>query len=190
MLGIFRRKQQTAKTWQDIPLRVFNDIAAITKDDEGAKALRIARAVYGEQGGSIDFVNTDCPKNRTRKRYWIAGKQYYLQGDLQRLTMSQYIDATNARTTAELLSVLLIPCGRGYNDGYDLNDVKKAMLEISTPDALGISFFLAEKVRDFVTSTRKCLQRQALTQPAETASLRYLITYLTSMERLITLRLL
>lgn len=66
----------------------------------------------------------------TKKHYTINGKKYRFQGDMDKLTTAQYIDFYNCprgipEHLPEQLAIFLIPeDAKGYNEGYDLNEVR------------------------------------------------------------------
>ena len=82
----------------------------------------------------------------------LAGEKYDVCTDLHNFTVAQYIDfqtfyaqrKDNADILASLLACFIIPRGHGYAEGYDVNDLKRKIingLDILTAEEL-LFFFL------------------------------------------------
>ena len=82
----------------------------------------------------------------------LAGEKYDVCTDLHNFTVAQYIDfqtfyaqrKDNADILASLLACFIIPRGHGYAEGYDINDLKRKIinsLDILTAEEL-LFFFL------------------------------------------------
>ena len=86
------------------------------------------------------------------KTIQLAGEKYDVCTDLHNFTVAQYIDfqtfyaqrKDNANILASLLACFIIPRGHGYAEGYDVNDLKRKIingLDILTAEEL-LFFFL------------------------------------------------
>lgn len=86
------------------------------------------------------------------KTIQLAGEKYDVCTDLHNFTVAQYIDfqtfyaqrKDNADILASLLACFIIPRGHGYAEGYDVNDLKRKIingLDILTAEEL-LFFFL------------------------------------------------
>lgn len=175
MLKIFKRKNNdTVLSWDSITLSQFEQIEAIVKDGEKAKEQRIKRLLYGEEGGSIDFLNNEAPKIDWKKKYWINGREYRLQADMTKFNLSQFIDYQNGKCLRDWLSVVLIPIkAKGYNDGtYSIGEVKEAIGSMHIVDAMAVSVFLKRQsqcslliMKDYLAEqTRKITEMKGLSE--------------------------
>lgn len=100
-----------------------------------------------------------------KRKYEIDGKTYIPTLNPTELTTAQYIDfqvrATEApHDLAGLLSVILIPEGHKYNEGYSSDEVREAIYKnFPIEDAMGLSaFFFAlwkKSTRRLLRETKK-----------------------------------
>lgn len=100
-----------------------------------------------------------------KRKYEINGKTYIPTLNPAELTTAQYIDfqvrATEApHDLAGLLSVILIPEGHKYNEGYSSDEVREAIYKnFPIEDAMGLSaFFFAlwkKSTRRLLRETKK-----------------------------------
>lgn len=90
---------------------------------------------------------------RVPQSYTLAGLQLDLTTKAEKMTAAQYIDFQTfakepVKHQAELLSCVLIPHGKTYNDGYEITDVHKAIREnLSVAECYALSAFFFEGVR-------------------------------------------
>ena len=95
----------------------------------------------------LRFLQSNPIPNLIRKSYSIGGKKYVTTIRPEEITTAQYIDfqvrATDApEDLAGLLSVILIPDGKKYNDGYSSDDVRQEIYKnFPIEDAMGVSAF-------------------------------------------------
>ena len=111
----------------DDPMFVYELTAvAYGKPFEWIEAMTISEA--NAYANTLNFIR-EKPKVRVAKQfYYLNGHKYKVTFNMQNLSTSQYIDfqqlADSAKDMpAEFLSVLLIPDGHKYNDGYNIDDV-------------------------------------------------------------------
>lgn len=186
MMNIFKRKSTLPKIhWKDITIARHKAILEVYKkyenDPEDALfAYDLATAVYGKEENWMDdmkvseanewvstlaFVN-ERPKPRTAKgEYILNGHKYKVTMNMQNITTNQFIDfqqmADQSREhPAEFLSILLIPKGHKYNDGYSIEDVVYDIENyMSVEDCMGLSAFffklLQISIRRSIRSLRK-----------------------------------
>lgn len=161
MKWLRKRKNKESKGWADVTLAQFTEVERILKSKTPTMEMELKRAIYGEEGGAIAFLNEPIRKKNIKKDYWIHGRQYRTSADLSRLTMSQYIDASNSKTNRDLLSVLLIPYGHAYNDGYDMEEVKADIDHLDMVTVQSIAFFLSRQLATFGLCMADYLERKA-----------------------------
>lgn len=159
-----------------LTLGQYMEIQAISKDetleeiDRQAQILSVLTGVsedeilhlpimeYKELVARSAFLN---PENITyhpvAKKYIVGGFDLIPCRDFRRLETCQYIDfQTYApdldKYLVEFLSVILVPKGHRYNEGYDILDVQKSIREeMSVSDGVSVAAF-------FLTWCRKSIQ--------------------------------
>ena len=85
------------------------------------------------------------------------------------MTAAQFIDYQNYIGTEhfeDYLSVFFIPEGHKYNDGYDIEQVKKDLLELDFPTVKSVAFFftifLAKLQNSFLSYLKKDLRKMKM----------------------------
>lgn len=195
-------------TWKDITIEKYDRIARLQSENLGEVDL-IAAVIAVLDGVTVKtveempyatlllksrglrFLNSNPLPSIVRKSYTLNGKKYIPTLNPAELTTAQYIDfqvrAVDAPDDlAGLLSVLLIPEGFKYNDGYSSDDVREAIYKyMPIEDAMGLSaFFFAlwkMSIRRLLRENRKScrlLKRKKNRTEAENE-------LLTAMEKLI-----
>ena len=151
-------------TWKDITIEKYDRIARLQSENLGEVDL-IAAVIAVLDGVTVKtveempyatlllksrglrFLNSNPLPSIVRKSYTLNGKKYIPTLNPAELTTAQYIDfqvrAVDAPDDlAGLLSVLLIPEGFKYNDGYSSDDVREAIYKyMPIEDAMGLSAF-------------------------------------------------
>lgn len=104
--------------------------APLTEANDMAEAMR--------------FIQKPPKPRHTKKVYAVNGREYTLKADPRSITTAQYIDYDQLPNKADLLEVLaivMVPPGHLYNDGYDLEQAKTDMGDLTVEDAVSISDF-------------------------------------------------
>ena len=170
--------------YRDLPLGVYLDILDANSDesrDEVEKqaatlallsgmtekaVLDLPIADYTALVRKASFIYHPMPRIPRAARSYKAGAfTLRAQTDLRKITAAQYIDFKtfapegDARLV-ELLSVILIPDGCSYNDGYDIAEVQDAIREnISVEQAVSLAAFFLTRFAALIRSTRTSLSR-------------------------------
>lgn len=85
-----------------------------------------------------------------------------------KITTAQYIDfqqfiKEGKSRFAELLSCLMIPKGKKYNDGYDITEVHEAIKQhLSAADTLSLSAFFLRKLKQLMEDSLTYCKKEAL----------------------------
>ena len=126
---------------------------------------------------STGFLYEEPKPRPIATKYKLNNMVLEVSVDINKLTTSQFIDyqtfVKNEKYIIDLLSVFLIPQGSTYNNGYDIDDVKKVIRDnLCILDALGISaFFLLEYqalLKSTVTYSMKQLKKMLKKEKNET----------------------
>lgn len=106
---------------------------------------------------------TDFKAGRMARKYKIADWELIPVSDYRKLETAQYIDFKTYASEmeghmVELISVILVPKGHRYNEGYDIIELQKAIREnMSVTDgATIVGFFFVWSQRLMADSLRYC----------------------------------
>lgn len=166
MMSLFSFLKKKKKTlpevkWKDITIAKHKAILDLfnREDDEMLLLYGLAEIIYGNDINNMriseanDLVNTlsfinQRPKPATAKSHYVLnGHKYKTTLNMQNINTSQFIDFQqmadkSGEMPAEFLSIILVPDGHKYNDGYCLEDVVKDIENyMSIEDAYGLSAF-------------------------------------------------
>lgn len=170
--------------WNDITLEKYLQLESIEKDtlDVLDKNSAIISVVFDKEYTSelplteyqtlthrLRFLSQPIPTVEMKKQYG----DLVLDKNLANVTLAQYIDFKNFtlhNDIAGCLSCFLIPRGKRYLEGYDVEDVKHYVNQMPITDVLAIqNFFLQYLKRYTVLSliylhqrTKRSLRRAKL----------------------------
>lgn len=173
---LFKKKEKKPlnikSEWNDLTvgdLQRIKSIGALQLASDDEKNLRVAALLAGIEYEEmiqipLDEVRTymdntqflfEAPgKKRVKRQYVINGRKYRLLKNEMEMLTSQYIDFQAVykdgfdKRPGELLSIMMVPEGHTYNDGYDKDQVIEDMYDMRVEEALGIvDFFMMRFVR-------------------------------------------
>lgn len=160
------------KSYNEIPLKTFNEIMSINEDNEIDYEISILSILADCSIDDILNLNlTDYQHIRKQAQFLasfpssisyapdnlvINDTKYTVCKNLKQITAAQYIDYQHYIKMEEkkyelLLSCFLIPEGKKYNEGYDMEEVIKDILDLDIVNVLNICFFFLNL---FLTSTK------------------------------------
>ena len=126
-------------------------ILAILAGTTEAELLRLPLADYATLAGQSAFLREPLAKvPKVAKQYQVGSYTLQPCKDYTKLTAGQYIDfqafTRDKLDYCGLLSVLLVPKGKAYGDGYDTAEVRQAIADhLPMPDGMAlIAFFLRQ----------------------------------------------
>lgn len=157
------------KNWNDITIGVYNKLNKLLKfeptDDVVMDELNLTiqilsvlcdvdedvigdltRSEFAELAAQCAFLQ-ELPKVKIKDKYTINGKEYTVQFNVQDMTMAQYIDyqtfiKEQDKYMSNILACFLIPKGKKYGDGYNLQEVVNDIENyFSIVDAHSVCFF-------------------------------------------------
>lgn len=171
------------KSWNDVTIADFIQISQILKiEDEIWRVAELIKYIncideeltieqFNRLRPSVSFMAEPINKQAKIENVYVIGEtKYILSKDLSKLTVAQYIDYTNYSQNdneydklSNIMSVLLIPQGHKYNDGYDIEKVKAEIENnMSIVDCFSIVFFLQRQsltcIRNFLQSSVKTMR--------------------------------
>lgn len=170
-----------------LTLGQYMEIQAISKDESleeierQAQILSVLTGVaeeellhlpiveYKELVARSAFLNPEnITYHQVAKKYILGGFELIPVRDFRRLETCQYIDfQTYApdldRYLVEFLSVILVPKGHRYNEGYDILDVQKAIREeMSVSDGISLAGFFLTWCRKSIQDSLNYSKREAM----------------------------
>ena len=170
--------------YRDLPIGMYLDICEIdrrTDIDELHKQVGIISLLSGMAEEDIYDLPIGDYKALASKTHYLShpydgevltAKVYSLDGwvlqpvqDFRKITTAQYIDFQTfvkggEQNIVEIISTMLVPKGKKYNQDYDVVELQKSLREhLSVADALSlIAFFFVQYnqlIKDSLTSCRE-----------------------------------
>jgi hypothetical protein len=168
--------------YRDLSIGKYLDIQAAIKEeaeeiDQMVKVLSILTGKtvdnlmmipiveFTELSRKLSFLYESVePSKRLEKYYKVGDFELVPTIEVPKMVTAQYVDFQSFSKfgdtkIVELMSTILIPKGKKYNDGYDILDVQKAIREnLSVTDVITLSaFFLRQwhrSIRAMLTCSR------------------------------------
>lgn len=150
------------KSYNELPLKVFNkmlnlniadevnyeiELLSLLADVQIDDILNLTLTQYQHIRQQAEFI-TGFPRenNIAPDNLVINEHKYYLCKNLKQITAAQYIDYNNYlkmenRKYEYLLSCFIIPEGKKYNEGYDIDKVIDDILDLDMVSVVNICFF-------------------------------------------------
>lgn len=151
----------------EVQVALISLLSGKTEDDIRNLPLK----EYSEMAGKTRFLMKQPNVKAVRPRnLTINGKRYDLVEDVRKMTTGQYIDYQtymqdneDFKNLAKILSVFIVPKGKAYNEGYEVEDVIRELDEhLSINVALGVCFFFREKYRSWLNLMQGCFRKRMM----------------------------
>lgn len=176
-------KKPIAKDWNEMPLGIWQKEQEILRDkdtDAVDKNVRLVALMYGisedeayntelsEFGDMLDgigWLSNQPVVPNVAPAYNLNGNPYIVTLNPQKVTTAQYIDyksfnPDNPSTVHLILSTVMIPSGHSYNDGYEIEDVQRDILEyLRVPHALAIVRFFFQYYKKLTLNSLQYLKK-------------------------------
>lgn len=159
---------KTIEGWGDVDLRMMKRINEINEmEDEMEKmialvaffnhmkeddVLELPLDEFKKHMAALGWMDTPPEISMPREEYVINGNTYVLTMNFHKLTTAQYLDFqsyTKSKEWEQMLSVFLIPKGKSYNNGYDVYEVQKDLLDMPVGEVLGLMGFFTVLYRSW-----------------------------------------
>jgi Fe-S-cluster formation regulator IscX/YfhJ len=168
-------------SWRQITLSQFTEILKLQSENQDAEQFtqRVIEYLYDVDPMAIPYTDylsmirglnefLDKPISEQKIShngcYTINGTTYVLDIKPQSFTTAQYIDFTSFAKEpgkyVDLLSVVLIPEGHAYNDGYDMDKTKEDIGAMPVDNVLGIVSFFHQWSRASIKTILRFLTKQ------------------------------
>lgn len=113
---------------------------------EDPQSLQVSN--YMKYLSELQFVGNHIPRTPLMEHYTLNGRKYNVDLNVAGLTMGQFTDFENYKkqqpmSLRDVLSVVMIPDGHSYNDGYDMQQVKNDIGTMSVVEASNVFSFFA-----------------------------------------------
>ena len=164
--------------YRNLPVRKWLEILEFSKDDsidaleQQVKTIAILTGLtedevlalpimeYKSLAGKTKFLEKEYEgKLQIAKSYGLNGMELIPVKDFSKITTAQYVDYQTFSKEGDMylvqtLSTLLVPKGKKYNDGYDMDAVQQAIRNnLSVADVLSLyAFFLTKWVESIKDS--------------------------------------
>lgn len=163
-----------------MPLGVYLRVVDIVKDDTVSiesrnvqiisllsgipeeELLNMPIADMRKYSDTLDFLHEEPKIGKPKKTYTLGMHQCEVQIKPEKLTTAQYIDFKELAGMANdkpevVLSIFLVPKGKRYNDGYDVEEVQRAILDrLPATDAQSILAFFLRRWQESTVNTMYC----------------------------------
>lgn len=175
-------------SYKQLPVGLYLEICNVSQDeklDELSKQVRILALLSGTTDDEIlnmpiadyqravvasDFLQREYqPSGRCASSYKVGGYDLRPFADWTKMTAAQFIDYQTYAGKGtephivEIVSVVLVPAGKKYGDGYDVADVQRAIRDnLSVADVLDIVAFFFSQYAAFLKDSLSYLKRRAL----------------------------
>lgn len=153
-MNFFKRIHK--KNWYDINLDQFNRLTALGQNPSLRDVVDIVYDVdintikiSDISKYSVDFISKPVPRSTIKKAYKLNGTEYTPTFDITKLTTAQFFDFRNYAQKDDfvgILTVCLVPKGKEYNEGYNIEDVRKDVLSFPITDAQTVGFFFKNQL--------------------------------------------
>lgn len=176
-------RKPIANNWDEMTFDIWLEEQEILMDQETDAVDKNVRLValmydmseedaYNEELNSFSVMldqigwlgkNPDIPE--VAPAYNINGRTYIVNLNPQKVTTAQYIDfkaidINQPSNIPEALSVIMVPSGHTYNDGYDMDLVKKDIYEcLRIPHALAITRFFFQQYKRLTLNSLQSLSQ-------------------------------
>ena len=172
-------------SYEQMPVGVYERITAALEDSgasDNDKQLELLSALTGlsvdaiwdepledlqAQNAAASFVLVHPVPHQVRDTYTLGGVQYRATLRQGKITAGQFIDWNEIAAQkdggsrwAQLLSVILVPEGKTYGNGYDIEEVQETIRkELCVLDAIALRAFFLTLCAASLTDTLPSLER-------------------------------
>lgn len=152
------------KDWSDVTIEQYYKIAELIKEQDEYTVYNLIDVLWGidsskllakdltKYANRLQFLNKEVPNVTLKKHYTFNGRKYDSSCDLTSMSTAQFVDYNNfikGGKYEEILSVLFIPEGHSYNDGYDILQVQNDLLQMKITDCMAAAFFFKRQLKVF-----------------------------------------
>lgn len=168
-------------TWDDISIRQYLDIMdiSVNEKNELLKMSKLIQVIFNLDMENISMLKALDYQNSVRelmasapeikpvqKKYKIGSFNCYVT-DFDKMTMAQFMDFQGFADKGEdhlvdTLVTCLVPIGHKYNDGYDIDELREAILEMPITIGPSICSFFQKRLKKLLNSSLHSLALKIL----------------------------
>jgi hypothetical protein len=157
-VGIYEKAVEICNSNRDDLEKQVALIALLNNTTEEA-VLALSLTDYADFAGKLGYLSNPMPKaaEKACKSFNLGGLHLDAVADARKMTAAQYIDfqtmTANPKTPlAYFLTCVLVPKGKAYGEGYDMESVRAAISDnLPIPQAVGVlGFFVARSLRSML----------------------------------------
>ena len=170
------------ESWKELPLGTYRKITEISPEDEEgnlkvlaildgktyAEILNAPLTEVKEKIKKIDFLTKKPKKHLIKLKYKLGENTYRFDCSPKSIQTNQFIDfnAVDKSDLTSQLAIWLVPEGKRYSEGYDIDDVKMDIDNyLSVEEALSICDFFTTLLQHYLRRTLR-MAKKALKKAA------------------------
>lgn len=171
---------QDKLSWENITLEKFLEIQAIKELDPINITAQIIKILFNiehpeelsyteflKYSENLKFLSKEIKRVPFKDTYQINNTTYRLENNVMLFMTQQVIDWRNYskedNNMHKLLSVIMVPDGHKYNDGYSIEKVQNDMLDLDMPTVISLMDFFQKCWVEFIKVSRDYLTSQLKT---------------------------
>lgn len=154
----------------DKQVKMVSILSGLSEDE----LLHMEIGKYTMLARAADFLSEAPEDAAIKDKYEAGGMTLVPCKDFRKLETGQYIDFKAYATDiekyfVEFISVLLIPEGHRYGEGYDIAEVQAAVKAMPVPEAMGVIAFFFASYRNLMLDSLNYSETEAkkLADPKE-----------------------
>lgn len=168
---------QDKLSWENITLEKFLEIQAIKELDPINITAQIIKILFNiehpeelsytdflKYSEELKFLSKEIKRVTLKDTYQINGTTYRLENNVMLFMTQQVIDWRNYskedNNMNKLLSVVMVPDGHKYNDGYSIEKVQDDMLDLDMSTVISLMDFFQKCWVEFIKVSRDYLTSQ------------------------------
>lgn len=147
----------------DRQVKIVSILSGLPEDE----LLHMEIGKYTMLARATDFLMAAPAEAAVKDSYEAGGLTLVPVKDYRKLETGQYIDfkayaADIEKYFVEFISVLLVPEGHRYGEGYDIADVQAAVKEMPLPEAMGVVAFFFASYKRLIADTLNYSEQEAM----------------------------
>lgn len=182
---ITNKANDMIKSYEEMPVGIYDKIMDLVQGkDENAdlqivallsgktadELLALPLAEYAKLRDDAAFLYYEPKRHKVQKEYTLGGWVLCPTDDLRKLTTAQYVDykeyvKQERVNPAHLLSVLLVPKDKKYNEGYDIVELQGALEWMCILDVFALVDFFTQRLRNLMLASLTSSARMASKLP-------------------------
>ena len=141
-------------------------IVALLSGKTADELLALPLGEYAKLRDDAAFLYNEPKAHKVQKEYALGGWVLCPTDDLRKLTTAQYVDykeyiKQEKVTPSHLLSVLLVPKGMKYNEGYDVVELQGALEWMCILGVFALVDFFTQRLRNLMLASLTSSARMA-----------------------------